>query len=354
MPDLSASSPYFPSRRDWLTGALAAPALALAGCATQTGSTASMPASANATQWQPWSMPGVRSFDLPAAPLPGSSAPRQHRVMVYVPQGAAPVGGWPVMYVLDGNLMFPFIAQLVHNRSARGPELRSGSAIVVGLGHALPADNGEVHDRSARTYDYTLPYDGVGPDSQGRAQGGADVFLDFIAQQLQPLLQAALPVNAQRQTLVGHSYGGLCTLHALFTRPGMFQRHVAASPSLWWGDGVVVQECQRFIARFGNQPGQPGPEPAQRLEPAPEPGQRRVGRPPPRQPPGQPGARSRCPGRTRPGPGQHGRSACGPGGGDGPGMQLPSLARRQPWRHPAVRLHAGRTGRNGLGITPRR
>ena len=205
-------------------------------------------------------MPGARSMDLPAAPLPGSSTPRQHRVVVYVPQGPAPAGGWPVVYVLDGNLMFPFIAQLVHNRSARGPKLRGSSAIVVGLGHALPQGSAEVHDRAARTYDYTLPYDGVGPDSQGRAQGGADVFLDWIAQQLQPLLQAALPINARQQTLVGHSYGGLCTLHALFTRPGMFQRHVAASPSLWWGDGVVVQEGLRFIARY-RQSGQALPAP---------------------------------------------------------------------------------------------
>ena len=203
-------------------------------------------------------MTGVRSFDLPAAPIPGTHTPRQHRVMVYVPQGTAPAGGWPVIYVLDGNLMFPFIAQLVNNRGARGAEMRSGSAVVVGLGHALPAGSVEVHDRPARTYDYTLPYDGVGPDSQGRAQGGADVFLDFIAQQLQPLLHAALPLNAQQQTLVGHSYGGLCTLHALFTRPAMFQRYVAASPSLWWGGGVVVQEGLRFIARY-RQGGQPLP-----------------------------------------------------------------------------------------------
>lgn len=264
MPDLSASSLYSPSRRDWLTGALAAPALALAGCATQAEPHAAMASSTSSTSsvpslpWQPWAMPGVRSMDLPAAPLPGSSAPRQHRLMVYVPQGPAPAAGWPVVYVLDGNLMFPFIAQLVHNRSARGPELRGSSAIVVGLGHALPQGSAEVHDRAARTYDYTLPYDGVGPDSQGRAQGGADVFLDWIAQQLQPLLQAALPIHPQQQTLVGHSYGGLCTLHALFTRPSMFQRHVAASPSLWWGNGVVLQECQRFMALYGSQPGHTG------------------------------------------------------------------------------------------------
>jgi predicted alpha/beta superfamily hydrolase len=43
----------------------------------------------------------VRSFDLPAAPLPGNAA-RQHRVLVYVPRGTAPAGGWPVIYVLDG------------------------------------------------------------------------------------------------------------------------------------------------------------------------------------------------------------------------------------------------------------
>jgi predicted alpha/beta superfamily hydrolase len=195
-------------------------------------------------------MPGVRSFDLPATPLPGSNAARQHRVMVYVPQGPAPAAGWPVVYVLDGNLMFPMVAQLVHNRGARGGDLRGASAIVVGLGHVLPAGSTEVHDRAARTYDYTLPYDGVGPDGQGRAQGGADRFLDFIAQQLQPRLQAALAMNLQQQTLVGHSYGGLCTLHALFTRPSMFQRHVAASPSLWWGGGVVLRECQDFMDRY--------------------------------------------------------------------------------------------------------
>lgn len=216
----------------------------------QTTAGTAQAAGAAGPAWPAWSMPGVHSFDLPAAHLPGSQAPRLHRVMVYVPQGPAPAAGWPVVYVLDGNLMFSMVAQLVHNRSARGGDLRSASAIVVGLGHVLPEGSTEVHDRAARTYDYTLPYDGVGPDGQGRAQGGADVFLDWISQQLQPQLQATLAMNMQQQTLVGHSYGGLCTLHALLTRPGMFQRHVAASPSLWWGGGVVLRECQAFIGRY--------------------------------------------------------------------------------------------------------
>lgn len=238
-------------RRHWLATALAAPGLAslgLLGCASPGAST---PAP---LLLQPWHMPGVHSVDLPAAPLPGRSAARQHRVLVYIPQGEAPAGGWPVIYVLDGNLMFSPLAQLVHNRSARGAELRGGSAVVVGLGHVLPADSTEVHDRAARTYDYTLPFDGVAPDSQGRAQGGADVFLDWMAQQLLPLLHARLPINPSQQMLVGHSYGGLLTLHALFTRPALFQRYVAASPSLWWGNGLVLDEAVRFLQRQAQQP----------------------------------------------------------------------------------------------------
>ena len=38
----------------------------------------------------------------------------------------------------------------------RGADMRGHSAVVVGLGHALPPGSDEVHDRAARTYDYTL------------------------------------------------------------------------------------------------------------------------------------------------------------------------------------------------------
>ena len=253
------------SRRHWLASALAAPSLGLMGCSSLGSTPSNMAASTNspAAFGHAWHMPGVRYIDLPAARLPGSTTERQHRVMVYVPQGPAPAQGWPVIYVLDGNLMFPLLAQLMHNRGGRGAEMRGASAVIVGLGHALPAGSTEVHDRAARTYDYTLPFEGVGPDSQGRAQGGADVFLDWMAQQLQPMLHTQLPLHAQQQTLVGHSYGGLFTLHTLFTRPAMFQQYVAASPSLWWGNGTLLQECHRFIARYRQTDGQALPAPLQ-------------------------------------------------------------------------------------------
>ena len=241
--------PHPATRRTWLTGTLAAAAtLALPGCAAPRQNAPLAPA-------RPWAMPGVFYLDLPAAPLPGSMVARQHRIMAYLPAGDAPVGGFPVIYVLDGNLMFPLVAQLLHNRGARGPELWGDSAIVVGLGHALPPGSPEVHDRAARTYDYTPPYHSLGPTSQGLAQGGADAFLDFIATQVQPLVAGQLPADMGRQTLVGHSFGGLCVLHTLFTRPTMFQRYVAGSPSLWWEDGRILDTCAAFVARHA-PPGQ--------------------------------------------------------------------------------------------------
>ncbi len=126
--------PHPATRRTWLTGTLGAAAtsaLALPGCATPR-------AAAPHPTARPWAMPGTFYLDLPAAPLPDSTAARQHRIMGYLPAGDAPAGDFPVIYVLDGNLMFPLVAQLLHNRGARGPALRGDSAIVVGLGHALP------------------------------------------------------------------------------------------------------------------------------------------------------------------------------------------------------------------------
>jgi len=60
------------------------------------------------------------------------------------------------------------------------------------------------------------------------------------------------PIDLQRQTLWGHSYGGLAVLHALFTRPGAFSDYAAASPSLWWHDGVIVGEAQGLQGRLGD------------------------------------------------------------------------------------------------------
>ena len=64
------------------------------------------------------------------------------------------------------------------------------------------------------------------------------------------------PVDGGRRALWGHSYGGVLVLHALFTRPDAFSTYTAADPSLWWGQGWLLEE-ERSAAAL--------PSPAPRL-----------------------------------------------------------------------------------------
>jgi len=213
-------------------------ALALPGCALR-------PAPQNPFEHAPpVALPGTRQIDIAA----GGPSGHRHRIMLAVPPAPPPARGWPVLYVLDGDLLFAPTAQLMRNRFARGPGVPAQGAVVVGLGYAgLP--EGRVLDLDARTYDYTPPTPGPATDERGRREGGADAFLDFLDSAVRPLVERAVHVDTARQTLFGHSYGGLCVLHALFTRPGGFQNYAAASPSVWWRGGFILQEQARFLAK---------------------------------------------------------------------------------------------------------
>ena len=226
---LAAQPAPAPTRRSLLA---CCAALALPGCSA-------LPAQPTLEAAPPVALPGTRQIDLAAGP----DGPL-HRIMLAVPPGPPPAGGYPVLYVLDGNLLFATAAQLVRNRFARGPSVPAQGPVVVGLGYA----GEQVLDLEARSRDYTPPAPGPQTDERGRPEGGADAFLDFVECTVRPLVARHLPLNASQQTLFGHSYGGLCVLHALFTRPGGFQNYVAASPSLWWRDGFVLQEMAQFLA----------------------------------------------------------------------------------------------------------
>jgi hypothetical protein len=53
---------------------------------------------------------------------------------------------------------------------------------------------------------------------------------------------------------VGCSLGGLFTLYALFTEPGLFQRYVAASPAFGWGNEVIYQYEKAYYEKKSNPP----------------------------------------------------------------------------------------------------
>ena len=136
---------------------------------------------------------------------------RHYRLDIGVPRSTAPASGYPVMYLLDGNNA---LAQLQDEWLG---ELADGQPpLLVMIGYDIEG----TYDGDQRTRDYTGPTAGA--------------FLHLIESRIKPQIQDHYPVDADRQTLWGHSFGGLFVLSALLEAPQAFQTWIAASASLWY------------------------------------------------------------------------------------------------------------------------
>jgi uncharacterized protein len=194
---------------------------------------AALPATqAEGANWQPVVLPQAQQRDFLSA-----ITEQHYRIFVHIPKGNVPDGGHPVLFALDGNATFPTLALMARTAGGRGRP----APVVVGIGYARDEDF-----VPARSRDYTPPTGAQGP----AGEGGADLFLDFIERELKPLVAALAPLDLARQALFGHSYGGLLALHALFTRPAMFQTWLAASPSIWYEERAVLSALPGLAQRL--------------------------------------------------------------------------------------------------------
>ncbi|UMR32772.1 alpha/beta hydrolase-fold protein [Massilia sp. MB5] len=243
----AAQAKKAPARRRWLGGAAAlvaaglAPALASAAAdaadaADKAGAGNASGATADGT-WVQAALPQARQTDLRSR-----HTGQHYRIFISIPETPAPAAGHPVIYALDGNASFPSLALMARTVARRSKVTGRNAPVVVGIGYA----SGEDYDGVARSRDYTPP-----SAKASDKEGGADRFLDFIEQELKPRIAALAKIDPQRQALFGHSYGGLFTLHALFTRPAAFQTFIAASPSIWWGERFILSEQAGLAARAG-------------------------------------------------------------------------------------------------------
>lgn len=172
--------------------------------------------------------------------LASADGQRHYRVRLLLPDARPPASGHPLLVMLDGNAAFDALG---HELLAR--QAQSGPLAIATLGY----ETAQGLDLAARAFDYTPPVAGETPTwddaRRQRRGGGADLFLDLVAQQVLPELHRRAPCDATRTTLWGHSYGGLLALYTLFTRPQLFTRYAAADPSLWWHDGYLLSVEQR-------------------------------------------------------------------------------------------------------------
>ena len=153
------------------------------------------------------------------------------------------------MVVTDGNLTFPLAA------AANSLFMLSGAPVplIVGIGYPTGNPMGPMLLRN-RDLTPATPLSQIRtapgqPPPTAENYGGAAGFLRFIVEELRPTIAAEWPVNDARQTLFGHSLGGLFTLDAMFDHPEAFHSYVASSPSIWWAGRAVLKKGRRFAQR---------------------------------------------------------------------------------------------------------
>lgn len=183
----------------------------------------------------------------------------QLTISVAAPVAAMPDSDVPVLYVVDGDLLFGMAAEIARAVTSVAD---LPAHYVVGIGY----DVAYADFLKLRTADLAPPIaaealeslGGLGAAIGGAQGGGADAFLAFLTDRLRPEIAARYPQTAEGpHILFGHSLGGLFAAHALLTRPDSFSAFIASSPSLWWNGFAILGELPVFAGRLAALPRQP-------------------------------------------------------------------------------------------------
>ncbi|WP_431872469.1 alpha/beta hydrolase [Nocardiopsis eucommiae] len=183
---------------------------------------------------------------------------RRYAVWVTTPPGYADsTEPLPLLYVLDGNWTVGFTAPLIVAQA--DPYLTIAPYIQVSIGYA-----GEEAENWAqiRNRDLVPPGEPAGDTmlatlESARESGAmtqeqvdaylaelaecrADLFLDFLTDELHPHLRSRLRVSDSGHGLFGYSYGGLFALYTWLRDTGLFASIGAGSPGVASTDSQIL------------------------------------------------------------------------------------------------------------------
>jgi len=195
---------------------------------------------------------------------------RTYRITISLPLGYAksPDEGWPfnhtpaqwpVVYVLDGNWYYGMVTDIIRPMAWCGS---TTDAIVVGIGYPEDKDPIEAFRVSftRRNLDLTPVRDEAEEKSMEERHkrptpsGDAGGFLKFIQDELVPMVEKEYRADPSRRILVGHSYGGLFALFAMFESPDLFDTLIVGSPTLTYGNRYTFQREEAFAREHKKLP----------------------------------------------------------------------------------------------------
>jgi predicted alpha/beta superfamily hydrolase len=162
-------------------------------------------------------------------------------ITVYLPPGYDERSEmrYPALYMQDGqNLFEPDRAFIPgqHWRLDTAAEEAIGERaaeplIIVGIDHAGPE----------RVEEYTPTR-----DEKRRVGGRAADHTRMLIDELKPTVDLRYRTRSDQTAIGGSSLGGLVSLYAGLTRPDVFKRIAAMSPSVWWGDRAILHVLDQF------------------------------------------------------------------------------------------------------------
>jgi predicted alpha/beta superfamily hydrolase len=184
-------------------------------------------------------IPGTQLLTMTSSNVPG----QEYALQIALPRGYSDTTRtFPVAYILDGQWDFALVQALYGEQFYDGfvPDV-----ILVGITWGGTNPNVD----SLRARDFTPTHNDQLPQS-----GGASRFLAFIKEELIPFIEARFRASRSDRVLMGSSFGGLFTLHALLHETELFNRYIAASPALGWNGDALFGDEKAFAVRTSRLP----------------------------------------------------------------------------------------------------
>jgi predicted alpha/beta superfamily hydrolase len=123
------------------------------------------------------------------------------------------------------------------NWSQEIPEL-----IIVGIAYG----EGTAEWWQKRSRDYTPSKDSTRIWGEWPLAEGGEAFLQFIAQELIPFLDATFRTQRNERAMAGLSFGGLFAAYVLLTQPELFSRYIMMSPAFLWENKAIFKHEEVF------------------------------------------------------------------------------------------------------------
>jgi predicted alpha/beta superfamily hydrolase len=172
---------------------------------------------------------------------PGNTTLKKRDIIVWLPPDYAnnPERRYPVLYMHDGqNLMdatTAFSGEWGVDETAQQ---------LVGSGEVEPVIIVGIYNTSDRGPEYTQVPDARYPEVDGANGGRADLYGQFLINELKPLIDGKYRTKpeAQYTGLAGSSLGGLVSMYLGMKNPGTFNRLGVISPSVFWGNNDIVTQ----------------------------------------------------------------------------------------------------------------